>query len=99
MHVFYSKHYILIVIFLQTTDCIQIIKEESPFGIPGTCWAQNPDAPYGLLMLPNHMDEKTDKYTGYPLTDSSGRSATWHLKEKDVIVLLGKSPPQCRYFG
>jgi len=50
-------------------------------------------------MLPNHVNEIPDMYTGYPLTDASGRSATWHLKEKDVIILLGKTPPQCRYFG
>jgi len=118
--------------FFMTTDCLQIIKEPSPFGIDGTCWvcflvrccsavtrsnslllqhaafslnpvaivsqAQNPDAPYGLLML-NISGEESDAYSGYPLTDKAGRSATWHLNPGDVIVITGRTPPACQYFS
>lgn len=62
----------------------------------GTCWAQNPDAPYGLIMLPPHTTEEIDSYTGYPVVDEQGMSATWKLKESDVIVLMGRTPPECR---
>jgi hypothetical protein len=50
-------------------------------------------------MLPIHESEEVDNYTGYPLTDENGNSAVWKLKEEDVIILLGMSPPECRYFG
>jgi hypothetical protein len=85
--------------FFLTTDCLQIITEPSPFGIHGTCWAQNPDAPYGLMMLPMHNGEVADEYTGYPLSTKNGLSATWHLRKNDVIILLGHTPPKCRYFS
>ena len=47
----------------------------------------------------NISDEAQDAYSGYPLVDKAGRSATWHLKPGDVIVLTGRTPPVCHYFG
>jgi len=85
--------------FFLTTDCLTIIEEDSPFGISGTCWAQNPDAPYGLIALPQHIGEESDAYTGYPLSDDNGNSVTWHLRPNEAIVLVGVTPPKCRYFG
>jgi hypothetical protein len=85
--------------FFLTLDCLHIITEPSPFGINGTCWAQNPDAPYGLIMLPTHEEEVEDKYTGYPVVNKDNQASTWHLREGDVIVLMGYTPPKCRYFS
>ncbi len=50
--------------FFLTMDCAKIISSESPFGMDSTCWAQNPDAPYGLIFLPVHTGETIDAYTG-----------------------------------
>ena len=36
---------------------------------------------------------------GYPIHDDDGYSASWHLKSSEVIVLLGQTPPECKYFS
>ncbi len=85
--------------FFLTIDCLQIIQKKSPFGLPSTCWAQNPDAPYGLIYLPLHVGEIADAYSGYPLEDELNQYAVWHLRDNEAIVLLGRTPPKCQYFG
>ena len=84
--------------FWQTSDCLSILYESSPFSQYYGCYFQNPDAPYGLMLFPPHKDEIIDKYYGFPIQDGN-LTGTWHLKENEVIVLLGKTPPECRYFS
>jgi hypothetical protein len=85
--------------FWQTTDCLSILYEESPFAHYDGCYFQNPDAPYGLILFPLHKNEIQDKYFGFPILDSDNYSATWHMKKNEAIILLGVTPPTCRYFS
>lgn len=84
--------------FWQTTDCLSILYQNSPFSQYYGCYFQNPDAPYGLMLFPPHEDEIIDQYYGFPIHDGN-LTGTWHLKENEVIVLLGVTPPECRYFS
>ena len=79
--------------FWQTTDCLSILWEDSPFNTYEGCYFQNPNAPYGLMLFPPHEEEVIDKYYGFPISDVNQFTGTWHLKETDVIVLLGLTPP------
>ena len=51
------------------------------------------------MLFPPHHDEVMDKYYGFPLLDENNFTATWHLKSEDVIILLGMTPPTCKYFS
>ena len=84
--------------FWQTTDCLSILYQSSPFSQYYGCYFQNPNAPYGLMLFPPHENEIIDKYYGFPIQDGN-LTGTWHLKENEVIVLLGMTPPECRYFS
>ena len=84
--------------FWRTTDCLDILYSDSPFPTNEGCYFENPGAPYGLLMLPPHNEEALDEYWGYPVSDGN-LSATWHMKPTDVLVLAGRTPPPCSYFG
>ena len=84
--------------FWLTTDCLNILYEDSPFLMYDGCYFQNPDAPYGLMLFPPHVDEEIDEYYGFPINDGN-LTGTWHLKENDAIVLIGITPPKCNYFS
>ena len=84
--------------FWQTSDCLTILYKDSPFYVNDGCYFQNPDAPYGLILLPPHHDEIIDDYYGFPVSDGN-LSATWHMKKNEVIILFGKTPPECKYFS
>ena len=85
--------------FWQTTDCLSILWEDNPFNTYEGCYFQNPNAPYGLMLFPPHEGEVIDKYYGFPISDPNNFTGTWHLKDTDVIVLLGMTPPKCKYFS
>ena len=85
--------------FWQTTDCLNILYETSPFLSYFGCYLQNPGAPYGLMLFPPHTNETIDKYYGFPIEDTNQYTGTWHLKSNDVIILLGLTPPECKYFS
>lgn len=84
--------------FWQKSDCLNILHQQSPFPFNEGCYFENPDAPYGLIMLPPHKNETFDEYYGYPVSDGN-LSATWHLQPHEAIVLIGRTPPNCTYFG
>ena len=50
------------------------------------------------MLFPPHEGEIIDQYYGFPIQDGN-LTGTWHLKENEVIVLLGMTPPECRYFS
>lgn len=85
--------------FWQTTDCLSILYQDSPFTQYDGCYFQNPDAPYGLMLFPPHVDEVPDKYYGFPILDKDNFTGTWHMKINEAIVLLGLTPPTCKYFS
>ena len=84
--------------FWRTIDCLDILYRTSPFPTNEGCYFENPGAPYGLLMLPPHDGEALDEYWGYPVSDGN-LSATWHMNPNDVVVLVGRTPPPCSYYG
>ena len=85
--------------FWQTTDCLSILYEDSPFIHYDGCYFQNPDAPYGLMLFQLHEGEVTDKYYGFPISDNDNFTGTWHMRENEAIILLGLTPPECKYFS
>ena len=85
--------------FWQTTDCLNILYETSPFQSYIGCYLQKPGAPYGLMLFPPHTNETIDEYYGFPIEDTNQFTGTWHLKPRDVIILLGLTPPECKYFS
>ena len=84
--------------FWQTTDCLDILYKSSPFSQYYGCYFQNPNEPYGLMLFPPHPDEEIDKYYGFPISDGN-LTGTWKMNPGDVIVLLGRTPPECEYFS
>lgn len=85
--------------FWQTTDCLNILYEDSPFTHYDGCYFQNPDAPYGLMLFPLHEGEIADKYYGFPIIDNDNYTGTWHMRKNEAIILLGITPPDCKYFS
>ena len=57
--------------FWQKTDCMAIVAEPSPFNQSNGCYLNNPDAPYGLLLLPPHENEVLDEFYGFPVADGN----------------------------
>ena len=49
-------------------------------------------------MLPPHKNELIDKYYGFPVLEND-LSATWHLNPNEAILILGMTPPECKYFS
>jgi len=66
----------------------------------GTCWGNNPAAPYVQFALPpwpeEYIDHATD--TAYGLT-LDGYHASYRLDPREAIVILGVLPPPAHYFG
>ncbi len=63
----------------------------------GMCYANNPAAPYVLVSLPPWKNEFID-----PATDTAfgyGMRAPYRLDPREAIVILGRLPPQAKYFG
>lgn len=59
------------------------------------CLWNNPSTPYGLYAfepLPDQTGENT-------MLDDEGRGRSFHLREDEVLVLLGSTPPEARYFS
>ena len=63
----------------------------------GLCYANNPAAPYVLVSLPpwknEFIDPATDTAFGYSMR------APYRLDPREAIVILGRLPPQAKYFG
>jgi hypothetical protein len=67
-------------------------------GLP-SCYGNNPDTPYGLVMLQRGVGENTDfDEWGRPL-EVDGHSAAWRLQPNDAVVIIGDSPPEMTYWG
>jgi hypothetical protein len=66
----------------------------------GTCWGNNPAAPYVQFAIPpwpeEYIDPATD--TAYGLT-LEGYHASYRLDPREAIVILGVLPPPAHYFG
>lgn len=66
----------------------------------GTCWGNNPAAPYVLFAVPpwpeEYIDPATDTAYGQNL---GGYTTSYRLDPREAIVILGILPPEAHYFG
>merc|ERR1712054_323929 len=74
------------------------LKVEDCANLP-TCYANNPATPYGLTMLPRAPDERSTFPNWCSLVCEDERSATWRLRQDEVVVLVGLTPPKSSYWG
>jgi hypothetical protein len=74
---------------------------DSSYAIMGTCYSNNPAAPYVIPVVPTWPDEWMDpvlaKGVFGPTHD--GYSATFRLDPREALVILGRLPPPAKYFG
>jgi hypothetical protein len=71
------------------------------YTIMGTCYSNNPAAPYVVPVLPTWPDEWLDSKlaAGVFGPTHEGYSATFRLDPREAIVILGRLPPPAKYFG
>lgn len=62
-----------------------------------SCYGNNPTSPYGLLRLPALPDQPPD--VGPPNWYDQPPPPMWRLRPDEAIILIGKTPPELRYFG
>eukprot|EP00928_Gymnodinium_smaydae_P043674 TRINITY_DN29218_c0_g5_i2.p1 TRINITY_DN29218_c0_g5~~TRINITY_DN29218_c0_g5_i2.p1 ORF type:complete len:595 (+),score=77.91 TRINITY_DN29218_c0_g5_i2:1133-2917(+) len=91
--------------FFGVNDCFELLSKPSPFPLAatpnGTCYCQNPSTPYGWIMLPNVTEQETrhDDWAWPLTTEGDSVSASWRLEATEAVVLLGLTPPNCKYFS
>lgn len=61
----------------------------------GDCYGNNPASPYGYAHLPPSPGQ-TSIDSG---TEIDGARSAFRLREDEAVVLVGKTPPEVRYFG
>jgi hypothetical protein len=71
------------------------------YAIMGTCYSNNPAAPYVVPVLPTWPDEWLDPVLAAGIFGPThdGYSATFRLDPREAIVILGRMPPPAKYFG
>jgi hypothetical protein len=66
----------------------------------GTCWGNNPAAPYVQFAVPpwpeEYIDPATDTAFGEAL---AGYHTSYRLDPREAIIILGLLPPPAHYFG
>jgi hypothetical protein len=78
----------------QKDDC------DYSYAIMGSCYGNNPAAPYILPVLPTWPDEYLDsRLNGLFGPTQDGYSTTFRLDPREAIVILGQLPPPAKYFG
>jgi hypothetical protein len=67
-----------------------------------SCWANDPTKPYLVTWLPPAPNERVDaskfrlaQILGY----GDGLTNVYHMRPDEAIILIGKTPPECKYFG
>jgi hypothetical protein len=71
-----------------------------PLQTIGSCYGNNPTAPYVLAIVPHWNDEFVDRSLRRTLTDDWGNmSPNYRLGEREALVVLAELPPPARYFG
>ncbi len=71
------------------------------YALMGTCYSNNPAAPYVVPVLPTWRDEWLDPEiaTGMFGPTHEGYSTSFRLDPREAIVILGRLPPPAKYFG
>ena len=70
------------------------------FEVMGTCYFNNPSAPYVLAVVPYWPDEYVDPATqgAFGATDP-GYGTSFRFDPNEAIVIFGFLPPKAAYFG
>lgn len=77
-----------------TEDC------KFPLQTIGSCYGNNPTAPYVLAFLPYWKNEFVDRSLNHTLAQGKrGMTPNYRLGEREAIVVLAELPPPARYFG
>lgn len=70
------------------------------YAIMGTCFLNNPAAPYVLPVMPLWPDEVIDDATVSAFGPThEGYSITYRFDPREAILILGQLPPKAKYFG
>ncbi len=70
------------------------------FAVMGTCYFNNPAAPYVMAVVPYWPDEYIDPATvGAFGATASGYGTTFRFDPNEAIVIFGVLPPKAAYFG
>jgi hypothetical protein len=70
------------------------------FAVMGTCYFNNPAAPYVMSVVPYWPDEYIDPATqGAFGTTDTGYGTTFRFDPNEAIVIFGFLPPKAAYFG
>jgi hypothetical protein len=74
---------------------------DASYAIMGTCYSNNPAAPYVVPVLPTWPDEWLDPVLAVGMFGPTheGYSTTFRLDPREAMVILGRLPPPARYFG
>jgi len=71
-----------------------------PLKTVGSCYGNNPTAPYVMAFLPHWKDEYVDKSLKHSLAaEHRDMTPNYRLGEREAIVVLAQLPPPARYFG
>ena len=66
----------------------------------GSCYGNNPTAPYVMAFLPHWKDEYVDNSLKHSLAaEHRDMTPNYRLGEREAIVVLAQLPPPARYFG
>ncbi len=71
------------------------------YALMGTCYSNNPAAPYVIPVLPTWPDEWLDPRSANGVFGPTrkGYSTTFRLDPREAVVILGRMPPPAKYFG
>ncbi len=70
------------------------------FAVMGTCYFNNPAAPYVMSVVPYWPDEYIDPATqGAFGPTSPGYGTSFRFDPREAIVIFGSLPPEAAYFG
>lgn len=73
-------------------------------GLVPSCFGNNPSSPYLVALVPlgpgQTAETVPDPVTDYPLVpEDKGLFMEYNLRSDEAIVLVGKTPPEVKYFG
>jgi len=72
----------------------------SSYALMGTCYFNNPTAPYNLAVVPHWPEEYVDPATADALGASpEGSGSVFRLDPNEAILVFGHLPPEASYFG
>jgi len=70
-------------------------------GFTKSCWGNDPTKPYLVCLAPPALGEKVDsvKFKVAEFLGFKGLTAMFRLRPDEALVFVGRTPPECKYFG